>query len=379
MANFKNHIIINSKLQLKMKKFLPVFAACLLFVLKAFSFTQVVTVQNHVFTPASFTINIGDTIVWSWIDGSHTTTSLGIPAGAVAWNKNINSSSKTFTYIPAVTGIYNYKCTPHAGMGMVGNFTVNNGCPAASAQISAASATTFCKGGSVLLTSTVSANIISYQWKKNGTNISGATSSTFTANASGTYTLTVTNNCGNSATSNSIQVKVNPLPTAVVTPSGTVNICNGDSVVLQVATAASQTYQWRKNGVNIAGATSSTYTAKTKGSYTVVVTKTTTGCTKTSAVTKVTVTLCVAGTGTSEYAGIKVFPNPSSGEFHISLPGSSNSQYLLSIFDNQGNPIQANKSISKDFSFGNSLKPGVYLIQIKTDNKVVFEEKIIKE
>jgi hypothetical protein len=93
MANFKNHIIINSKLQLKMKKFLPVFAACLLFVLKAFSFTQIVTVQNHVFTPASFTINLGDTIVWSWIDGSHTTTSLGIPAGAVAWNKNINSSS----------------------------------------------------------------------------------------------------------------------------------------------------------------------------------------------------------------------------------------------------------------------------------------------
>jgi hypothetical protein len=264
-------------------------------------------------------------------------------------------------------------------MGMIGNFTVNNACPPASAQISAASATTFCKGGSVLLTSTVSANIVSYQWKKNGTGISGATSSTFTATASGTYTLTVINNCGNSATSNSIQVKVNPLPGAVVTPSGTVNICSGDSVTLQVATAASQTYQWRRNAINIAGATSPTLTVKAKGNYTVVVTKTTTGCTKTSAITKVNVIVCVAGTGTSEDGRIRIFPNPSSGDFHISLPGSSNSQYLLSIFDNQGNSIQAEKRISKDFSFGNSLKPGVYLVQIKMDNKVVFEEKIIKE
>ena len=362
-----------------MKKILPVFAACLLFVLKASSFTQVVTVQNHVFTPASFTINLGDTIVWNWVNGSHTTTSLSIPAGAVAWNKNINTSNKTFIYIPAVAGAYNYKCTPHQAMGMIGNFTVNSVCPPASAQIAAASATTFCKGGTVLLTSIVSANIVSYQWKKNGVDISGATSSTFTANATGNYTLTVINNCGNSATSNIIQVKVNALPKAVVTPSGTVNICNGDSVKLQVTVAASQTYQWRRNGTNIAGATASAYTAKAKGNYTVVVTKTTTGCTKTSAITKVNVTVCVAGTGTSGNARIKISPNPSSGDFHISLPGSSNSQYLLSIFDNQGNSILANKTISKDFSFGNSLKPGVYLVQIKMDNKVVFEEKIIKE
>lgn len=362
-----------------MKKILPVLAACLLFVLKGHAFTKIVNVQNHVFAPASFTINLGDTIVWTWVSGTHTTTSLGIPAGAVAWNKNINTSNRTFMYVPAVAGLYNYKCTPHQFMGMVGNFTVNSVCPPATAQISAASATTFCKGGSVLLNSTVSADIVSYQWKRNGTDISGATSSTFTATASGTYTLAVTNNCGNSATSNSIQVKVNPLPNTVVTPSGTVNICNGDSVKLQVTIAASQTYQWRRNGNNIAGATASSYTAKAQGNYTVVVTKTTTGCTKTSAATRVMVTQCVAGAATPEDARIKIFPNPSSGDFHISLPANINSKYSLSIFDNNGNSVEANKSISKDFSFGNNLKPGVYLVQIKTDNKIVFEEKIVKE
>ena len=362
-----------------MKRILPALAVCLLFVLKAYSFTQIVTVQNHIFTPASFTINLGDTIKWTWINGSHTTTSLGIPAGAATWNKNINSSSTSFIYVPTVAGTYNYKCTPHQSMGMVGNFTVTAGCAPPSVHISS-SATAFCKGGSLLLTSTTSPNITSYQWKKNGTNISGATTPTRTVNTAGTFTLTVTNNCGKSATSNSIQVKVNPLPNAAITPSGTVNICSGTSIKLQAATAASQTYQWKKNGTNIAGATSTTFTATTAGKYTVVVTKTTTGCAKTSAATTVNVNACIAGIDESQDARIKIFPNPSSGDFHVSLPGSfNNREYLVSIFDNQGNLLQANKSISKDFSFGNSLKPGVYLVQIKIDNKVAFEEKIIKE
>src|SRR6201989_696461 len=214
-----------------MKKLCTAVVICLLFVMKAYSFTQIVTVQNHVFTPSSFTINLGDTVKWTWINGSHTTTSLTIPAGAAAWNHNMNSTSTSFIYVPTKTGVYNYKCTPHQSIGMVGNFTVN-ACSAATAQISAGSATTFCKGGSVLLNSNVSANITSFQWKKNGANISGATSSTFTATTTGSYTLFVTNNCGNSTTSNAINVTANALPAATITPSGTVNFCPPDSVIL---------------------------------------------------------------------------------------------------------------------------------------------------
>ncbi len=206
-----------------MKRILPALATCLLFVLNTYSNTITVTVQNHVFTPATFTINRGDTIKWTWINGSHTTTSLGIPSGAAAWDHPINSGSTTFIYVPTVAGTYNYKCTPHQSMGMVGNFTVNGACPPASAQISTASAPTFCKGGSVLFNSIVSANITSYQWKKNGANIAGAISPTFTTKVAGKFTLTVINNCGTTATSNAIQVKVNALPGAAVTPSGTVD------------------------------------------------------------------------------------------------------------------------------------------------------------
>ena len=361
-----------------MKKFLSPLAICLLFALKAYPFTQIVTVANHVFTPKTFTINLGDSIKWVWVSGSHTTTSLGIPAGAVAWNKSINSSTTTFIYVPAVAGAYNYKCTPHQGMGMVGNFTVTASCPAVTVQISASSATTFCKGGSVLLTSTVTGGVNAYQWKKNGTNIAGATTASFSATTTGSYTLFASNNCGKSATSNAISVTVNALPAATITPSGTKNICSGDSLKLLANTGTGLTYQWTKNAVNIAGATKSSYTAKTAGNYRVVVTRTATGCKKTSAITKITVTVCADGIAKLPENKIKVFPNPSAGDFHISLPVSTD-KLSLSIFDNTGNLVETKPVATKDISFGGSLKPGIYLIQLRNSNKIVFEEKIVKE
>src|SRR6516225_7610449 len=103
-----------------MKNILSTTAICLLFTLKAYSFTQIVTVQDHVFTPSSFTINIGDTIKWTWLNGSHTTTSLTIPSGAATWDHPINVSNTSFIYVPSKTGTYNYKCTPHFAIGMKG-------------------------------------------------------------------------------------------------------------------------------------------------------------------------------------------------------------------------------------------------------------------
>jgi plastocyanin len=359
-----------------MKKFLPAIAICLLLAMKVYPFTRVVTVQFPSFSPSDFTINLGDSVKWVWVSGSHTTTSVSIPAGAVSWDHVMTSTSTTFIYVPTRVGTYNYKCTPHAAMGMTASFTVV--CPQASAQIAANGATTFCKGGSVLLNSNVSTGITSFQWLKNGTNISGATSSTYTAKAKGTYSLKVINSCGSNATSNTIKVIVNPLPTATITPSGTVDICDGQSVMLQASTAASQTYQWIRNGTNIAGATASSYNTKKAGSYKVLITKTTTGCSKLSAATKVVVTTCIVSEIKSPENQLKIYPNPSSDNFNIAIP-SNNGKYSLSVFNGEGNLIGSSKVISKDFSFGNDLKPGVYLVQVRNGNTIIFKEKIVKE
>ncbi|MBK7682283.1 MAG: hypothetical protein IPJ26_07340 [Bacteroidetes bacterium] len=50
-------------------------------------------------------------------------------------------------------------------------------------------------------------------------------------------------------------------PTVYLTQSGSLTFCNGDSVTL-TANGTGYQYQWRKNNVNIAGATAKTYVAK---------------------------------------------------------------------------------------------------------------------
>jgi len=56
---------------------------------------------------------------------------------------------------------------------------------------------------------------------------------------------------------------------ATITAAGKTVLCNGDLIQLQVSTGANQTYQWKKNGLNIPNATSATYWAGETGNYSV--------------------------------------------------------------------------------------------------------------
>ena len=63
-----------------------------------------------------------------------------------------------------------------------------------------------------------------------------------------------------------------PTLIATITADGPVAVCTGKSVTLKANTGAGYTYQWKKAGVNIAGANQSNYTATLGGYYSVVVT-----------------------------------------------------------------------------------------------------------
>jgi hypothetical protein len=172
---------------------------------------------------------------------------------------------------------------------------------------------------------------LTYQWKKNGNNINGATLASYTATSTGSYTVTVTNTCG-PAQSPAVNVTVNPLPLATITAAGPTTFCSGGSVVLNAPVSANRSYQWKKNGNIIPGAIQSSYPATTGGSYKVIVTNTNTGCTKATS-NPVTVTVNNLPTATITPDGPTTFCAGDS----VILKGTYGTNLLYQWKKNNGN------------------------------------------
>ena len=125
---------------------------------------------------------------------------------------------------------------------------------------------------------------LTYQWRKGGSNISGATSATYSmtnvqAADAGTYSVVVSNSAGN-VTSANATLAVSPAAVApvITTQPASQSVIAGSGVTFSVTATgtAPLTYQWRKGGSNISGATSATYSmtnvqAADAGTYSVVV------------------------------------------------------------------------------------------------------------
>jgi hypothetical protein len=160
------------------------------------------------------------------------------------------------------------------------------------ASITAVTPSTFCAGGSSVMNANPGAGY-TYQWLLGGSPIAGATDISYTSSTAGAYSVIVTNSSGCSTTSAVTNVVVTPLPAATVTPGGATTFCIPGSVALNANLAGGMTYQWQNGGVNIVGATSSTYAATATGNYAVITTQS--GCSATSSAIAVTAqTLTVA-------------------------------------------------------------------------------------
>ncbi|HEY0029756.1 MAG TPA: PKD domain-containing protein [Bacteroidia bacterium] len=127
--------------------------------------------------------------------------------------------------------------------------TVN---PIPTASVSAGGPTTFCADDSVILTSSAGS---SYLWS------TGAITASITVLNSGSYSVTLTNASGCSATSAATAVTVNPLGTASITPSGATTFCQGGSVTLTANLGSG--YSWSTS------ASTQSITVSLAGTYTV--------------------------------------------------------------------------------------------------------------
>jgi pectate lyase len=190
---------------------------------------------------------------------------------------------------------------------------------------------------------------LTYQWKKGGVDIGGATNATYTiaatvAGDAGSYTVFVSNAAGN-ATSNAATLTVNAAgggAPVITTQPASQNVVAGSTVTLSVVSSGSSlTYQWKKNGVDISGATGaslvlSNATTSDAGEYTVVVTG---GGSVTSTVARLAVAPAGAlawqsynaTTGARISADAAVF-NPATGTYTFTIPANSTQTLVTSSF-----------------------------------------------
>lgn len=192
--------------------------------------------------------------------------------GIFSYNWSTSDTSQSIIVSPGTTAIYKVTVTSDSLQIMDSVKVTVNPLPAAIA--TPQGPTTFCKGDNVWINAN-SGKGFSYQWQNSGININGATKSSYTATTSGNYTVIVTQSgCSGTATSSpAIVVTVNPQPTATATPEGLTTFCQGGCVQIDANKGTGFIYQWQNSGININGATASSYIATTNGNYRVIVTQ----------------------------------------------------------------------------------------------------------
>ena len=111
---------------------------------------------------------------------------------------------------------------------------------------------------------------LNFQWLKDGENITDAISSTYTVTEGGTYTIVVAGEC-RSVTSEEATVSIKPLTVIKASPTGGMK-CAGDILLVEAEGSGTLQFQWKRNEVDIEGATANTYAVSEQGTYSVSVT-----------------------------------------------------------------------------------------------------------
>jgi hypothetical protein len=260
-------------------------------------------------------------------------------------------------------------------------------CNSSSNSISADGPTTFCAGNSVNLKSDVVGG--TYQWRRNGVNITtNATSRTFKASLTGTYTCIATCN-GTALTSNAIIVASKTNAFASVTASGATSFCAGDSVILNCTNLGSNySVQWYRTNISMENATNYSQVVKQPGTYKVVTRNLTNGCSRISGSAITTNVNCrIANNNQSEPTsndineesrtlapelsqGVNLFPNPNNGSFKFTYEGEVEGEGTIQVISAMGQVIYQSQAtaedgrISKEIFLGDQYQKGIYIVRL---------------
>jgi len=92
---------------------------------------------QNVFSPAVVWVEAGATITWENASGSHSATAyhpnndrpMRVPTAAASFDSGVMSDGDSFEHTFEEPGVYNYYCSPHEGLGMVGLVVVSEATP----------------------------------------------------------------------------------------------------------------------------------------------------------------------------------------------------------------------------------------------------------
>lgn len=237
--------------------------------------------------------------------------------------------------------------------------------------MSVAGNSTLCPGDSVTINSITNASLPTYQWYRNNTILSGATSPNLRVGQAGNYKLEILNNVTTcSRKSSTIKITSSPLTATI-----TANPCNAGTVTFNTTTnAINPRYQWYRNNVLVVGATNSTLIANSKGYYKVFVTDLSTGCIKSSATIQIT-SLCRMGEFYST-KDIVVYPNPFNDFINFDVSEDVNPQ-TVNVYNLLGKVV-FNKAYESEMDL-KVLPSGLYLIEVLDEfGKVIQRQRIEK-
>ena len=305
--------------------------------------------------------------------------------------------------------------------------------------ISASGNTSFCTGGSVVLTSSATSGNV---WSTT------ATTEAITVTTSGSYTVTVTdaNSCSSTSTATVVNVSASPAPT--VNASATA-ACSGETVTLTASTADSHTWSNGAttqaiqvtatgnftvtttnsnacNGVGASAPTTVTFTTTptaagsfstsgnlvtftntstgatsyswdfgdfsnssasapvhayaANGSYTVVLTAINGNCTDTQSFT-VAITLAI-----DELAGVEninVYPNPATESFVVAFDNQNNQVVTIEMIDQMGRVIQSNTIEQSGVQVSEfntmNISNGMYSIRISSNGNALTKRLVVNK
>jgi GH35 family endo-1,4-beta-xylanase len=226
----------------------------------------------------------------------------------------------------------------------------------------------FCEGEDVLLR-TDPVPGLRYNWSLDGELVL-ENNFRIRANESGKYHVsTVIGACEGS--SDTLEVKVFPLPVAEISMDGEPVFCEGETITLNAHPGDGLAFAWMKGG-SLLESTGVSLEVSEEGSYTLVASNE--GCSASSdpvLVTILSATDPLCATGLEAYKlGSTAYPNPFRGSFHLQLAAPSKPGMRMELFDARGRLV-----LEKELEPGTLLEeisvrdPGLYLLKVREKNR----------